>query len=71
MSSGVYWNQPVCPSVYPSVYKILVSVKGLSGGIKSHLWTFLVLPIALRFTWFLRPSSDQYHPTFSHIKGET
>ena len=37
---GVYWNQPVCPSVYPSVchvsmclsvYKILLSVKELAG----------------------------------------
>ena len=31
MFSWVYWNQPVCPSMYPSVYKILVSVKALAG----------------------------------------
>ena len=28
---GVYWNQRVCPSMCPSVYKILVSVKVLVG----------------------------------------
>ena len=32
----------VCLSVYPSVYKILVSVKELGRGIKSHLVTALV-----------------------------
>ena len=31
MFSGVYWNQPVCQSLYPSVNKILVSVKVLAG----------------------------------------
>ena len=31
MFLGVYWNQPVCPSVRPSVYKIKVSVKVLAG----------------------------------------
>ena len=28
---GVYWNQPVCPSLCISVYKILFSVKALAG----------------------------------------
>ena len=32
----------ICPCVSPSVYKILVSVKALGGGIKSHLVTALV-----------------------------
>ena len=52
MFSGVYWNQPVCPSVHvtvfpfvcwsvcpsvrPSVYKILLSVKALAG-VLSHI----------------------------------
>ena len=31
----------VCLCVSPSVYKILVSVKALAGGIKSHLVTAL------------------------------
>ena len=30
MFSGVYWNHSVCPSMCPSVYKILVSVKVLA-----------------------------------------
>ena len=29
MFLGVYWNQPICPSVCPSVYKIQLSVKVL------------------------------------------
>ena len=33
--------QNVCQSVYPSVYKILVSVKALAGGIKLHVVTAL------------------------------
>ena len=32
----VYWNQPVFPSVCPSVYRILLSVKAL-GGVSSHI----------------------------------
>ena len=35
MFSEIHWNQPVCPSVcvsvYPSMSKILVSVKVLAG----------------------------------------
>ena len=31
MLSGMYWNQPFCPSVRVSVYKILVYVKVLMG----------------------------------------
>ena len=30
MFSGLNWNRPVCQSVRMSVYKILVSVKGLA-----------------------------------------
>ena len=44
MFSGLYWNQPVCRSVCLSVYKILVSVEALLGGIKSHLVTAVVIP---------------------------
>ena len=35
----------VCPYVSLSVYKILVSVKALAGGIKSHLVKVLVKPV--------------------------
>ena len=48
MFLGVYWNQPVCPSVRPCV---CVSVcvqntrfcQSAGGGIKSHLVTALIL----------------------------
>ena len=30
MFKGVYWNQPVCPSMCMSVHNVLVSVKALS-----------------------------------------
>ena len=46
--SGLYWNQPVCPSVHVSV-RVSVGVQNNSscqskgGGIKSHLVTGLVL----------------------------
>ena len=53
MFSGVYWNQPVCPSVCPSVYRILVSVKVLQGGIKSQLKLQNI-----KFTESLDPGSD-------------
>ena len=47
MFSGVYWNQPVCPSVCVSV-RVSVCVQNTSfcqtagGGIKPHLVTALV-----------------------------
>ena len=47
MCSGVYWNQPVCSSVYVSV-RVAVCVQNTcfcqsaSGGIKSHVVTALV-----------------------------
>ena len=47
MFSVTYWNQPVSTYMCPSVYKILVSVNLLGGGgIKSHIATALVLPVA-------------------------
>ena len=45
MFSGVYWNQPVCPSVCPSVYKILVAVKGLAR-------YKVILSYSSSFDWF-------------------
>ena len=41
MFSGVYWNQPVCPSMCPTVQNILVSVKAL-GRVNAHLVIALV-----------------------------
>ena len=37
----IYWNQPVCPSVYLFVCKLLVSVKALPR-VLSHLVTAVV-----------------------------
>ena len=48
MFSGVYWNQPVCPSVYVSA-RVSVCVQNTTfcqsagRGIKSHLVTALIL----------------------------
>ena len=43
MFSGVYWNHPVCSSVYVSIYvQNTSSCQSPGGGIKSHLLTALV-----------------------------
>ena len=41
---GTFWNQPVCPCVHLFVllYRVLVCVKTMVGGIKSHLVTGLI-----------------------------
>ena len=46
---GVYWNQPVCSSMCPSVYKILPFCQSAGGVIRSHSVTVMILLNLLLF----------------------